>query len=187
MHLICTSSRVSTASRGTVCARMTTAWRLSWRADPLGRVIADRHYNRQKIGADQFVPPGRCLVLLTEDDAALWVTSWPIADYVQHEWAGAWVNSCFRKESSAYLASDLIREAVGVTRWRWPTTPDLGMITFVDPEKVRHKRDPGRCYRKAGFRHVGHTKAGLLAFQMIPDEMPDPIAPRPALGALLAV
>lgn len=38
-------------------------WRLSWRADPRARPLADRHYNRQRIGAAQFVPPGRCLVL----------------------------------------------------------------------------------------------------------------------------
>ena len=58
-------------------------WRLSYRNDPEGRQIADRHYNRQKVGAPGFVPPGRCLVLLA-DTPALWVTSWPLADYVQH-------------------------------------------------------------------------------------------------------
>jgi len=42
----------------------------------LARPLADRHYNRQKIGAPQFVPPGRCVVLLTEQATALWVTSW---------------------------------------------------------------------------------------------------------------
>ena len=39
-------------------------WRLSHRADPEARVLADRHYNRQKPGTPQFVPPGRCLVLV---------------------------------------------------------------------------------------------------------------------------
>ncbi len=37
-------------------------WHISHRADPFARDIADRHYNRQKIGSPQFVPPGRCLV-----------------------------------------------------------------------------------------------------------------------------
>lgn len=54
-------------------------WRLSWRADPAARAIADRHYNRQKPGAAQFVPPGRCLVLKAFDGSAVWVTSWPFA------------------------------------------------------------------------------------------------------------
>lgn len=43
--------------------REDTLWRLSYRADPITRAIADRHYNRQKPGTAQFVPPGRCLVL----------------------------------------------------------------------------------------------------------------------------
>lgn len=63
-------------------------WRLSDRADPAALPVADRHYNRQKIGSPQFVPPGRCLVLLTEDRTALWVTSWPFAEYVRHAWGG---------------------------------------------------------------------------------------------------
>src|SRR3979409_34708 len=42
-------------------------WHLSWRADPRARPLADRHYNRQKPGAAQFVPPGGCLVLLTTE------------------------------------------------------------------------------------------------------------------------
>lgn len=161
------------------------SWRLSWRADPEARVIADRHYNRQKVGADQFVPPGRCLVLLA--DEALWVTSWPLAAYVQHAWAGAWVNSCFRREGGDRLASDMIREAVAITRWRWPAVPPLGMVTFVDPSKVRSKRDPGRCYRRAGFEPVGTTQGGLLAFQMRPADMPEPMEPAPRAGQLLAV
>jgi len=50
---------------------MTCTWRMSWRADPVGRDIADRHYNRQKIGAAQFVPPGRCVVLLAPREGAM--------------------------------------------------------------------------------------------------------------------
>ena len=47
-------------------------------------------------------------------------------------------------------------------------------MTFVDASKTRRKRDPGRCYRKAGFKHVGFTKAGLYVFQMLEGEMPAP-------------
>lgn len=154
-------------------------WRLSWRADPAARVIADRHYNRQSVGAPQFVPPGRCLVLRA-DGPALWVTSWPFAEYVKHEWPGAWINSAFRREGGQLLASDLIRAAVAATRWQWPTVPPLGMVTFVDPDKVRGKRDPGYCYLMAGFELVGKTKSGLLVWQMLPHKMPDPIAPTDA-------
>jgi hypothetical protein len=147
-------------------------WRRSWRSDPAALPLADRHYNRQKIGSPQFVPPGRCLVLLTADRTALWVTSWPFAEYVKHAWGGAWVNSLFRNEGG-HLSSDLIRHAVAHTRAEWPDVPDLGMISFIDAGKTRRKRDPGRCYRRAGWSHVGSTASGLYALQQLPAVMPD--------------
>lgn len=158
-------------------------WCESFRADPLARPIADRHYNRQKIGAAQFVPPGRCLVLLTETVDALWVTSWPFAKYVKHAWAGAWVCSTFRNEGPS-LSSALIVDAVAATRATFGEPPELGMVTFVDRSKTRPKRDPGYCYLKAGFKQVGWTKGGLVALQLTPDEMPAPDAPHPPVDAL---
>lgn len=153
-----------------------TAWRLSFRADPRALPLADRHYNRQKVGAPQFVPPGRCVVLLTEPADALWVTSWPLAQYVKHAWAGAWICSTFRNES-AHLSSDLIREAIAITRGIWPDVPPLGMVTFVDPLKIRRKRDPGRCYVKAGFTRLTETTKtrGRIVLQLLPEAMPAPI------------
>lgn len=158
---------------------MTQPWHLSWRADPVAREIADRHYNRQKIGAAQFVPPGRCLVLVadgsTPERGALWITSWPFAEYVRHAWAGAWVCSAFRNEMQPdYLSSDLVRAAVAATRAVWPM-PDLGMVTFVDRDRTRPKRDPGRCFLRAGFRHAGETRGGLVALLLAPDDAPDPL------------
>jgi hypothetical protein len=141
-------------------------WRLSWRADPVTRAIADRHYNRQKIGAAQFVPPG-CLVLRTADGSAAWTTSWPFAEFVAHAWPGAWVNSLFRNEGE-HLSSDLIRWAVAHTRAAWPEVPERGIVSFVDPAKTAPKEVPGWCYRRAGWSHVGFTQGGLLAFQQLP-------------------
>lgn len=151
-------------------------WRLSHRFDLDALPIADRHYNRQKPGTPQFVPPGRCVVLLSAGKDALWVSS--SQQFVQHAWPGAWVCSCFRNESQI-LSSDLIREAVGITRYFWgPKLPEPhGFITFVDPLKVRHKRDPGRCYVKAGWKAVGHTQGGLVVLQLLSHEMPAPIQP----------
>lgn len=157
-------------------------WMLSHRADPEALVLADRHYNRQKPGTPQFVPPGRCVVLKTDCRRAIWVTSWPFAQYVRHAWAGAWVNSLFRNEGAG-LSSELIREAVAATRSIWDA-PELGIVTFVDSDKTRKKRDPGRCYRRAGFEHVGFTKGGLYAFQLLPAAMPEP--EQPLLGLATA-
>lgn len=159
-------------------------WSLSTRAREDSRNIADRHYNRQKIGTPQFVPPGRCLVLHAQTDAgiALWVTSWPFAEYTKHEWAGAWVCSAFRNEGAG-IASDMISAAVAATRSHFGEPPALGMITFVNrakvkPTKVRGAQVWGWTYRKAGFRDAGETKGGLLALQLLPEDMP-PAQPFP--------
>lgn len=151
-------------------------WKFANRAHVPSRKIADRHYNRQKIGTDQFVPPGRCIVLYAETDTgkAMWTSSWPFAEFTKHQWAGAWINSSFRNEGAG-LSSDLIREAVAITRGIWDV-PSLGMITFIDRSKVRKKRDFGRCYLRAGFSCCGETKGGLLALQLLPQNMPEPIS-----------
>lgn len=150
-------------------------WRTSHRADPAACALADRHYSRQKIGSPQFVPPGRCVVLVSLCERAVWVTSWPFAEYVRHAWAGAWVCSIFRNEGAG-LSSDLVRQAVAATRSIWEPPP-LGIVTFVDAAKTRRKRDPGRCFLRAGFARVGETKGGLVALQMLPDAMPSPEEP----------
>lgn len=151
---------------------------MSHRFDPEVLPMADRHYNRQKVGTPQFVPPGRCVVFKTAGVKALWVSSWPFAEYTKHAWPGAWINSLFRNEGAG-LSSELIREAVAATLAEWPTAPALGMVTFVDAKKTRHKRDPGRCHIRAGFKRVGFTKGGLVALQLLPADMPPPC---PALG-----
>lgn len=165
---------------------MPTDWALSNRADENALPLADRHYNRQKPGTPQFVPPGSCIVLLTPEADAVWVTSWPLAEYTKHDWAGAWVNSLFRNESER-TASELIRSAVAATKWHYGTPPPLGMITFIDKGQVKPIKRRGRpfwgySYMMAGFRHVGYTKAGLMAWQLLPEDMPEPCAP---IGAQL--
>lgn len=164
-------------------------WRYSHRAEERSRLLADRHYNRQKVGAKQFVPPGRCCVLYakTVSGEAFWVTSAPFAEFVQHAWAGAWMCSAFRNEGAG-RASDLILEAVAASRACLGEVPALGMVTFVDRTKVKPTRVRGRdvwgwTYRKAGFTEVGETGKGLLALQLLPAAMPSPCRPLTDLEA----
>lgn len=141
-------------------------WRESWRADPAGRAVINNHYTRQNPESAQFVPPGRCVVLVIHEadqrEVALWITSWPFPQYVKHAWPGAWVCSAFRNQlrdesgRAIHQSSGLITEGIAGTRWYW-TPPAEGMITFVDPTKIRHKRDPGRCFLKAGFHVAGRA------------------------------
>lgn len=156
-------------------------WVRSSRGNPDARALADRHYNRQKPGATQFVPPGSCLVLLSICKRALWVTSAPLAEFAKHDWAGAWVCSLFRNEGAG-RASDLIRDAVAATRAYYGEPPPLGMVTFVNPAFVRPTRVRGQdvygwTFLKAGFRPVGRTHyRNRIALQLLPGDMPPPEA-----------
>ena len=68
----------------------------------------------------------------------------------------------------------MVWEAVAATRFYWPEIPTLGMVTFVNADKVRAKRDPGRCFRRVGFLPEGETVGGLIALRLPPERMPDP-------------
>lgn len=170
-------------------------WQVTHRANVPARKLADRHYNRQKVGASQFVPPGRACVLYARSKTgrAVWVTSWPFAKYVKHAWPGAWINSLFRNEGAG-LSSDLIRQAIAVSRWFYENTeswvidpiPDMGIITFVDPRIVKgfFRRSSsgkelmwGYSYINAGFKYAGWSKGGLMALQMLPSDMPSSAPP----------
>lgn len=166
-------------------------WCKSHRADPAARKLADKHYNRQKIGSPQFAPTGSCAVFLSDDARAFWITSAPLAEWVKHRWPGAWICSAFRSEGAG-IASDLIREAVAATVAHYGAAPDLGLVTFLDaaevePTMVRGLPAFGFTWRKAGFHYVGKTEGGLLAFQLLPKDMPtpEPALPRSMHGAPL--
>lgn len=162
-------------------------WEVRHRFDQECCLIADRHYNRRKVGSPQFVPPGRCLVLLAKGAGgkALWVTSWPFPQYVKHRWPGAWVNSLFRNEGAG-RASDLIRDALAATSFYCSEPPALGLVTFVDTDQVRGKQDPGHCYIIAGGRRDGETQGGLVAIRFAPEKIP-PAAPAHGMTLRLAV
>ncbi len=157
-------------------------WRRSDKFDLPSVALADRHYNRQKPGTSQFVRPARSLVLRSSDGGALWVSIWP--EFVQHAWPGSWECQIFRREHGDVVASEMIRHAVAHTCAEFGDAPATGMVTFIDPEKVRHKRDPGRCFLRAGFRKVGVTRRRkLIVLQMLPSSMPEPCAvPRDQLS-----
>jgi hypothetical protein len=158
----------------------TQRWCNSNRADPAAARLADRHYNRQSIGAKQFAPTGSCAVFLTDCGRAFWITSAQLPQWQKHAWPGAWVCSAFRSEGAG-CASELIRQAVAATRAYYGSTPTPGMITFINrkhvrPTMVHGKPSWGWTYQKAGFVEVGETKRGLMVFQLMPADMPAPLA-----------
>tara|TARA_R110002110_G_scaffold51805_13_gene151542 strand:- start:569 stop:853 length:285 start_codon:yes stop_codon:yes gene_type:complete len=87
----------------------------------------------------------------------------------------------FRNEGPE-LSSELIQQAVAATRHEWGNPPEKGMVTFVKASAVR-STNPGYCFKRAGFRRVGKTKTrSLLAFQLLPEAMPEP---SPSIGVPL--
>jgi len=122
-----------------------------------------RHYTaRQKRKLRQMIGPGEKMLLLTPDARAVFAWRKFKSDNGQ-----TGVNcAVFRNEgSSAGRASELIEAAKACAYERWPGER---LYTYVDPAKVRHKRDPGRCFRRAGFKPCGVTKSGKLILECLP-------------------
>lgn len=139
-------------------------WRQVTRCDPRARALADRHYSRQTPGAQEFMPNGRTLVMLTADGQAVWgaIENLDPAGYSR------WRVSIFRREGGE-LASVLIAEAtVRTYRYWWRrygALPPGPLTTEVDPGKTRKKRDPGRCFRRAGWTTDGVLRRGLVVLR----------------------
>jgi hypothetical protein len=139
-------------------------WRPAPQNSPVALALADRHYSRVTPGSKGFMPPGRMCILLSPAGDALWGASWPYAHLATHKRGDAWLCTIFRNEGPV-LSSTLIQAAVAATRDTWGAPPQQGYLTWVDPAKTRHKRDPGRCFRKAGWSCIDTTPGGLLVFQ----------------------
>jgi hypothetical protein len=125
-------------------------WQVRTRLDSAANALADRHYSRRRPGSGQVGPPGRKLVLVTPCERAVWLTHWPYPELAL-DGMDFWRNSIFRNEGAG-LSSELIRAAMELTGQLWAGRPVDGWCTWIDTRKVRHKRDPGRCYLKAGWR-----------------------------------
>jgi hypothetical protein len=121
-----------------------------------------RHYTaRSSRKIYQFVGPGEKMVLLTPDARALFVWRKFLSDADEEG-----VNcAVFRNEGSIHgRSSDLIKAAKVMAWERWPGER---LYTYVNPGKVRKKRDPGRCFRRAGFDVCGATAKGLIVLEAL--------------------
>jgi hypothetical protein len=141
-------------------------WHPVRRTDARARRLADRHYSRQTPGAREFMSSGRTLVMLACDGDAVW------GAIENLDPAGGRRFRCaiFRNES-LILSSVLVREATERTyahwRRRYHGLPGVPLTTEVDPERVVRKRDPGRCFIRAGWRVIDHRR-GLVVLEAPP-------------------
>lgn len=167
--------------------RSYTRWARVPRGDVFAVALANRHYSRRRRAA-QVGPPGDPVVLRTPEGDALWVAS--RSNYAREDgFPWAWSNGYFRNESS-HLSSELIREAVAATISVYGPAPADGLITYVDPARVRSS-NPGYCFLAAGFQRAGQTAGGhgrpsLLRFRMAPEDMPPGLAPLELVERLVA-
>lgn len=129
------------------------AWEIVDRDDPRARRLADEHYPRRTPGAREFMTVGKTLVMLTPCNRA----TWGVIENLDPTGAPHWRCTIFRNVGAG-RSSDLIREATVLTfeYWRrhYGGVPVVPLRTEVDPKKVRPKRDPGRCFIRAGWRVV---------------------------------
>ena len=102
-------------------------WTRIHHRDIRARQMADRHYSRRTIGAAEFIPAGHKVVLMhfspDGTPAAVWAShrAAPGANLARPRFDGldVWDCSIFRIEQHTVVASDLIREAVAITRGVW--------------------------------------------------------------------
>jgi hypothetical protein len=129
--------------------------------DPSAMAIFLRHYTaRKNRKIYQFVGPGEKMVLITPCAKGLFIWRKFISDAGE-----VGVNCAVFRNEGAGLSSDLIRSADAIAWARWPQDR---LYTYVDPRLTRHKRDPGRCFLRAGWRHAGWTKGGLRILEILP-------------------
>ena len=130
-------------------------------ADPDARALYERHYScyryadgRKRI---KFIGPGEYIALMTADCEALFV--W--RKFIPMDGQQGVNCSVFRNEGP-HLSSSLIREA---ERWAVERWGETRAYTYVNQEAVK-SRNPGYCFKVAGWRVCGRTKKrGLLILE----------------------
>lgn len=133
--------------------------------DDRARGLYRRHYSSRhyKDGRNPrlFIGPGEKMVLLTQDSRAL------LAWRKFRSRAGQRGVNCaiFRNEGSIQ-SSILIRKACRLAWQRWP---GQRLYTYVNPAKLAG-RNPGYCFKMAGWRVCGRNANGrLIILEIYPD------------------
>lgn len=130
-------------------ALLDTVWIEVKDGNDTARDIFSQHYSRY-IYADGrqpklFVGPGEKLVVTPSAEAVFAWRKFISADGQQG------VNCAIFRNEGAGLSSDLIQEA---DRLAWERWPGERLFTYVNSRKIRPKRDPGRCFLRAGWNYL---------------------------------
>lgn len=146
---------------------------LEWRwfsirdGDPVGRSMVNRHYSARHYkdgrSVKLFVGPGEKMVLMTSDSKALFVWRKFISDDGQQG-----INCAVFRNEGPELSSSLILEAEALAWQRWPGER---LYTYVNPRKIK-SRNPGYCFKMAGWNICGKTKRGFVILEKLPLDTP---------------
>lgn len=140
-------------------------WLAVKRTDERAFELYSRHYSFEKnapyrkADSTNVTGSGETMVLLSQCGRALFV--W-LRNVVRRLDGQEGVNCAVFRNEGAGLSSELIREADDLAWQRWP---GLRHFTYVDATRVRRKRDPGRCFIKAGWQPCGYSANGKLLLE----------------------
>jgi hypothetical protein len=137
-------------------------WLPAQDGDPRALALYQRHYScmNQRPLNRQFMPPGEKMVLLTQACDALF--GWLRNTVERYDKQVGVCCQIFRNESPI-LSSVLIEEACELAWQKWPSER---LFTYVDASKVRSV-NPGACFKYAGWRQCGRSKAGLVLLERL--------------------
>lgn len=127
--------------------------------DPRAYALFRRHYSalpynsRPRQNERRFCGPGEKMVLLTQDCRALFVWKKFIDKSGQQG-----INCAIFRNEGDILSSELILEAEGLARQRWP---GQRLYTYVNQRKIKSP-NPGYCFKAAGWQYAGQTKSKRL-------------------------
>jgi hypothetical protein len=121
--------------------------------------LADRHYSRRTIGGRQFCYAGRKLIL--RDSLGLVIFVWMFPDPTMREDGQRGYNCAIFRNESSRRSSEIILEAESFAVAQWG--PNRA-YTFVDSAKILSS-NPGCCFKKAGWAHIGFSKGGKHIFE----------------------
>jgi hypothetical protein len=142
---------------------MSMLWLKTDKGDPDALWLVDHgpddvpHYTAQTKGRRQFTRNGQNLVFITADRLAVWATHRPAPGKAKRpDGRDSWECTVFRN-CGPIRSALLIREAEALTWALWvgaygSPLPSDGLITFIQPDKIRSAGDPdqvpGYCYRR---------------------------------------
>lgn len=134
-------------------------WLVVPKFTPVGARLADGHYSRRKVGSPQFMPPGETIVLVTDDESAVfgWWRPNIAGSHVAMNGLDGWTCSIFRN-TGAHLSSDLILEAERALVASGRGCGPDGLLTYVWDAKVRSS-NPGYCFLMAGWTRAARRSA----------------------------